>query len=84
MTSAVSRIGTASTSTGRISVATVVPATRQLAVSPSAASAKPSVWLPESPMKTSARPRGRRLNGQEAEAGGRAGEREARFASTGC
>ena len=26
---------------------------------------KPSTWLPESPMKTSARPRGRRLKGRK-------------------
>ena len=65
MTSVVSRIGTARTSTGSSSVATVVPATFQLAVRPSAASAKPRTWLPESPMKTTADRFGRRLNGRK-------------------
>ncbi len=46
-------------------MATVVPATFQLAVSPSAASAKPSTWLPESPMKTAAERRGWRLKGRK-------------------
>ncbi len=65
MTSAVSRIGTARISTGSASVATVVPATFQLAARPSEASAKPSTWLPESPMKTAARRPGRRLKGRK-------------------
>ena len=65
MTSAVSRIGTASTSSGRISVATVVSATFQLVSRPSAASANPITWLPESPMKTAAGLRGRKLNGRK-------------------
>ena len=64
VTSVVSRIGTASTRIGTSSVATVVPATFQLEESPSPASAKPSACEPESPMKTSALPRGRRLNGR--------------------
>src|SRR5262245_42671419 len=50
---------------GRNSVATVVPATFQLAVNPSAASAKPSTWLPESPMKTAAERFGRKLKGRK-------------------
>ena len=50
---------------GRISVATVVPATFQLPASPSPASAKPSICEPESPMNTSARPFGRRLKGRK-------------------
>src|ERR671938_557248 len=57
VTSVVSRIGTARTRIGRKSVATVVPAAFQLADRPSAASAKPRSWLPESPMKTAARAR---------------------------
>ena len=44
---------------------TVVPAAFQLAESPSAASAKPSSWLPESPMKTAAAVRSRRLKGRK-------------------
>jgi len=64
VTSVVSRIGIASTSSGRRTVATVVPAVVQLAASPRAASRKPSTWLPESPMKTRALPPGRRLNGR--------------------
>ena len=74
MTSVVSRIGTARISSGRSSVATVVPATFQLDARPSAASAKPSTWLPESPMKIAAGCPGRRLNGRKAEA--REAERE--------
>ena len=64
VTSVVSSTGTASTRIGRRSVATVDPATFQLAARPSAASAKPSTCAPESPMKTSALPPGRRLNGR--------------------
>ena len=65
MTSVVSRIGTASTRIGSSSVATVEPATVQLAVSPSEASAKPSTWLPLSPMKTAAGRLRRRLYGRK-------------------
>ena len=65
VTSVVSRIGIASTSSGSSIVATVVPAVVQLAASPSTASTKPSTWLPESPMKTAALPPGRRLNGRK-------------------
>ena len=54
VTSVVSSIGTASTSSGRTSVASVVPATLYVAASPSEPSAKPITWLPESPMKTAA------------------------------
>ena len=74
VTSVVSRIGIASTSSGRRIVATVVPATVQLAASASDASPNPISWLPESPMKTTAPRRGRRLYGQEAET--REAERE--------
>ena len=65
VTSVVSRIGTASTSSGRSSVATVEPATFQLDASPSAPSAKPSTWLPLSPMKTAAGAASRRLYGRK-------------------
>ena len=61
----VSRIGIASTSSGRTSVATVVSATFQLVASPSAPSVKPSTWLPESPMNTAAGLPGRKLNGRK-------------------
>ena len=66
MTSVVSRIGTARMSSGSSSVTTVVPATRSVAARPHAASAKPSTWLPESPMKTFAPPLRLRLNGRNA------------------
>ena len=78
MTSVVSRIGTASTSTGSSSVATVEPATVQLDASPSAASAKPSTWAPLSPMKTAAGPAEAEVVGQEADAGEADAEREQR------
>ena len=64
-TSAVSRIGTASMIIGSSSVATVVPASFQLADEASAASANPITWLPESPMNTAAGLRGRRLKGRK-------------------
>ncbi len=64
MTSAVSRIGTARMMIGSSSVATVVPASFQLADRLSAASANPITWLPESPMKTAAGLPMRRLNGR--------------------
>ena len=50
---------------GSSRVATVVPATFQLAVRPNAPSAKPSGWLPESPMKTAAALPRRRLKGRK-------------------
>src|SRR2546423_755930 len=56
-------MGTARTRIGSSNVATVVPATFQLALNPSAASAKPSTWLPESPLNTAAARRGRRVEG---------------------
>ena len=65
VTSAVSRIGIASTRIGSSSVATVVSATFQLVASPSAPSVKPSTWLPESPMKTSAGLPGRKLKSRK-------------------
>jgi hypothetical protein len=65
VTRVVSRIGTARTRMGRKSVATVVPAAFQLAERPSAASEKPSSWLPESPMKIAAGLPGRRLKGRK-------------------
>ena len=65
MTSVVSRIGTARTRSGSRIVVTVVPATFQLEESASEASAKPSTWLPESPMKTEAARPGRRLKGRK-------------------
>ena len=65
MTSVVSRIGTASTRIGSRKVATVVPATFQLADRPRAARKNPSTCEPESPMKTSALPRRLRLNGRK-------------------
>ena len=61
---------------GSRSVATVVPATFQLAARPSAASAKPSTCEPESPMKTSALPPRAQVERQEPGARARAGERE--------
>ena len=76
VTSAVSRIGTARTRIGSISVATVVSATFQLVASPSAPSVKPSTWLPESPMKTSAGLPRAEVEEQEAEAGEAEAERE--------
>ena len=72
VTSVVSRIGIASTSSGSSIVATVVPATVQLAARPSAASAKPSTWLPASPMKTA-----RRLARPQVERAGSRGRRSA-------
>ena len=65
VTSVVSRIGIASTSSGSSVVASVVPATFQLDESANEASAKPSTWLPESPMNTAARPPGRRFSGRK-------------------
>ena len=65
MTSAVSRIGTARMMIGSSSVATVVPASFQLADRLSAASAKPITWLPESPMNTAAGLPRRRLKGRK-------------------
>ena len=65
VTSVVSRIGIASTRSGRRIVATVVPATVQLAARASEASANPITRLPESPMKTAAPRRGLRLNGRK-------------------
>ena len=65
VTSVVSRIGTARTRIGSSSVATVEPATVQLAASPSEARAKPSTWLPLSPMKTAAGLFRRRLYGRK-------------------
>ena len=65
VTSAVSRIGTARTRIGNISVATVVSATFQLVASPRAPSVNPSTWLPESPMKTSAGLPGRKLKSRK-------------------
>ena len=76
MTSVVSRIGTASTRIGSSSVATVEPATVQLAARPSEASAKPSTWLPLSPMNTAAGPAEAEVVRQEAEAGEADAERE--------
>ena len=58
-------MGTASTSSGSSIVASVVPATFQLDESAKEASAKPSTWLPESPMKTIAFPPGRRFSGRK-------------------
>ena len=78
VTSVVSRIGTASTSSGRRSVATVEPATVQLDASPSEPSAKPSTWLPLSPMNTAAGPAQAKVVRQEAEASEADGEREER------
>ena len=65
VTSVVSRIGIASTRSGSRIVATVVPATVQLAASASDARPNPISWLPESPMKTAAPRCGRRLNGRK-------------------
>ena len=76
MTSVVSRIGIASTSSGSSTVATVVPAAVQLAASPSAASTKPSSWLPESPMKTRRLSPEPQVVREEAEAGEAERERE--------
>ena len=74
VTSVVSRIGIASTSSGSRIVATVAPVVVQLDARASAASRNPSSWLPASPMKTRAPPAGRRLNGRKPSAG--EGERE--------
>ena len=68
VTSVVSRIGIARISSGSSTVATVVPATVQLDASANDASAKPSTWLPESPMNTWAARPGRRLNGRKPDA----------------
>ena len=65
VTSAVSRIGIASTSSGMMSVAIVDSATFQLVARPSEASVSPITWLPESPMKTAAGLRGRKLKGRK-------------------
>ena len=48
-----------------MSVAIVDSATFQLVARPSAASVSPITWLPESPMKTAAGFRGRKLNGRK-------------------
>ena len=64
VTSVVSRIGTARTSSGSSSVATVEPATVQLEARPREATANPSSWLPLSPMKTAARRPSRKLYGR--------------------
>ena len=74
VTSVVSRIGIASTSSGSRTLVSVAPAVVQLDASASAASPKPITWLPESPMKTAARFRGPQVEGQEADT--RAAERE--------
>ena len=76
MTSVVSRIGIARTISGSITVATVVPAAVQLAASPRLASAKPSSWLPASPMKTAALLAEPEVERQEADAGEAERERE--------
>ncbi len=65
VTSAVSRIGTARTRSGRMRVATVVSATFHEVSSPREASVSPITWLPESPMNTAAGLRGRKLNGRK-------------------
>ena len=69
VTSVVSRIGIASTISGSITVATVVPAAVQLAASPMQASPNPSSWLPASPMNTAASAPAAEVVRQEAEAG---------------
>ena len=76
MTSVVSRIGIASTSSGSSIVATVVPAVVQLAASPSAASTKPSTWLPGVAHEDGGAAPGAQVERQEAEAGEAERERE--------
>ena len=78
VTSVVSRIGIASTSSGSSVVASVVPATFQLDESANDASAKPSTWLPESPMKTAAAAAGPQVEA----AGSRGRRRRAQSART--
>ena len=65
VTRVVSMIGIASTSSGSITVATVVPAAVQLAARPMLASVKPRSWLPASPMNTLALRPSRRLYGRK-------------------
>ncbi len=65
VTSVVSRIGIASTSSGSTRLVSVAPAVVQLDASASEARPKPSTWLPESPMKTRALRPGRRLKGRK-------------------
>ena len=65
VTSVVSRIGIASTSSGSRTLVSVAPAVVQLEASASDASPKPITWLPESPMNTAAGRPGRRLNGRK-------------------
>src|SRR5215217_1279823 len=65
VTSAVSRIGTASTSTGRRTVASDGAATFQLDASAIEPRVNPSTWLPESPRKAAAGFRRRTLNGRK-------------------
>ena len=65
VTSVVSRIGIASTSSGSTMLVSVAPAVVQLEASASEARPKPITWLPESPMKTRALRPGRRLKGRK-------------------
>ena len=74
VTSVVSRIGIASTSSGSTMLVSVAPAVVQLDASASEARPKPITWLPESPMKTPGAAAGPQVEGKEAEAG--AAERE--------
>ena len=76
VTSAVSRIGIASTSSGMMSVAIVDSATFQLVARPSEASVNPITWLPESPMKTAAGLPGTEVEREEAGHGERERERD--------
>ena len=65
VTSVVSRMGIASTSSGSRTLVSVAPAVVQLDASASPASPNPITWLPESPMNTAARFPGRRLKGRK-------------------
>ncbi len=79
VTSVVSRIGTASTSSGSTRRRQRRPRPSfQLDASASEARPKPITWLPESPMKTAARRPGRRLKGRKPSAGAAERERERR------
>ena len=84
VTSVVSRIGIASTSSGSRIVATVVPATVQLAASASEARPKPIVCAPESPMNTEAPRCGLRLNGRNAAHASPSASASARTVSFSC
>ena len=71
-------------SSGSSTVATVVPATVQLEARANDASANPSTWLPESPMKTAAARPGLRLKGRNPTQASPSASESTRTVSLGC